>query len=481
MNQTYKILIGNELSKGSSIIPVVNPFSNETFAEVCLADSVEIEKAINLAEEAFKKTRILPAYKRSQICNEVASGIKKKSDELSRIISQESGKPLIYARAEVARSISTFEIASQEALRLDGEMLTLDITESAHGKAGLTRRFPIGPIAGISPFNFPLNLVAHKVAPALASGNPIIIKPASSTPLTALLLGEIVKETSAIEGSLSILPCTSESATPLVEDPRLKMVTFTGSPKVGWDLKNRAGSKKVVLELGGNAGVIVEPDTEISLAAKKITFGAFVYSGQVCISIQRVYVHTSIYDEFLENLINETIKFRPGDPLDETVTMGPMIDQKNAKRIETWVNKAVSEGAKVLTGGNRYNNYYQPTILTNVNPSLPIACSEAFGPILIVNPYSNFQDAIKAVNNTDFGLQAGVFTNNMNKALSAFNQLDVGGVIINDIPTFRVDNMPYGGVKNSGFGREGIKYSLREMTEIKLLVYNHLLENENIT
>jgi len=478
MNKTYDILIGNELTKGTSVIPVVNPFTGEPFAEVCLADSVEIDKAINLAEEAFKKTRVLPSYQRSRICAEVASGIQDRSDEFSKIIAQESGKPLIYARAEVARSVSTFEIASQEALRLDGEMLTLDITESAHGKAGLTRRFPIGPIAGISPFNFPLNLVAHKVAPALACGNPIIIKPASSTPLTALLLGEIVQNTQAIEGSLSVLPCTSKNATPLVEDPRLKMVTFTGSPKVGWDIKKRAGRKKVVLELGGNAGVIVEPDAEIDLAAKKIAFGAFVYSGQVCISIQRVYVHASKYNDLLESLINETKAFRPGDPLDENVTMGPMIDQENAKRIESWVNEAVAEGAKILIGGNRDNNYYPPTILTNVNPNLPVACSEAFGPILIVNSYTNFNDAIKAVNNTDFGLQAGVFTNNMNKALGAFNQLDVGGVVINDIPTFRVDNMPYGGVKDSGFGREGIKYSLREMTEIKLLVYNHLMENK---
>jgi acyl-CoA reductase-like NAD-dependent aldehyde dehydrogenase len=480
MNKVYDIFIGKELIKRTSVIPVVNPFTGEPFAEVSLADSVEIDKAINLAEEAFKKTRVLPSYQRSLICAEVASGIQNRSDEFSKIIAQESGKPLIYARAEVARSVSTFEIASQEALRLDGEMLTLDITESAHGKAGLTRRFPIGPIAGISPFNFPLNLVAHKVAPALACGNPIIIKPASSTPLTALLLGEIVQNTQAIEGSLSVLPCTSKNATPLVEDSRLKMITFTGSPNVGWDIKKRAGRKKVVLELGGNAGVIVEPDAEIDFAANKIAFGAFVYSGQVCISVQRVFVHTSKYDDFLKSLISKTQAFRPGDPLDEKVTMGPMIDLGNAERIESWVNEAVAEGAKIQTGGKRDNNYYPPTILTNVNPNLPVACSEAFGPILIVNSYTNFNDAIKEVNNTDFGLQAGIFTNDINKAFGAFNQLDVGGVVINDIPTFRVDNMPYGGVKDSGFGREGIKYSLREMTEIKLLVYNHLLENKNI-
>ena len=478
MKNINDILIRKEPIKGTSVLPVVNPFTEEPFAEVCLAESVEIDKAINLAEEAFKKTRVLPSYQRSRLCAEVASGIQDRSEEFAKIIVQESGKPLIYARTEVARSVSTFEIASQEALRLDGEMLTLDITESAHGKAGLTRRFPIGPIAGISPFNFPLNLVAHKVAPALACGNPIIIKPASSTPLTALLLEKIVQNTQAIEGSLSVLPCTSKNAAPLVEDPRLKMVTFTGSPDVGWDIKKRAGRKKVVLELGGNAGVIVEPDAEIDLAAKKIAFGAFVYSGQVCISVQRVFVHASKHDDFLNSLINETQAFRSGDPLDEKVTMGPMIDLESAERIESWVNEAVAEGAKIQTGGKRVKNYYPPTILTNVNPNLPVACREAFGPILIVNTYTNFNDAIKAVNNTAFGLQAGVFTNNMNKALGAFNQLDVGGVVINDIPTFRVDNMPYGGVKDSGFGREGIKYSLREMTEIKLLVYNHLMENK---
>ena len=478
MKKINDLLIGKQPIKGTSVLPVVNPFTGEPFAEVCLAESVEIDKAINLAEEAFKKTRVLPSYQRSRLCAEVASGIQDRSEEFAKIIVQESGKPLIYARTEVARSVSTFEIASQEALRLDGEMLTLDITESAHGKAGLTRRFPIGPIAGISPFNYPLNLVAHKVAPALACGNPIIIKPASSTPLSALLLEKIVQNTQAIEGSVRVLPCTSKNAAPLVEDPRLKMVTFTGSPDVGWGIKKRAGRKKVVLELGGNAGVIVEPDAEIDLAAKKIAFGAFVYSGQVCISVQRVFVHASKHDDFLNSLINETQAFRSGDPLDEKVTMGPMIDLESAERIESWVNEAVAEGAKIQTGGKRVKNYYPPTILTNVNPNLPVACREAFGPILIVNTYSNFNDAIKAVNNTDFGLQAGVFTNNMNKALGAFNQLDVGGVVINDIPTFRVDNMPYGGIKDSGFGREGIKYSLREMTEIKLLVYNHLMENK---
>ena len=478
MTKTHDLLIGKEWLRSAHTIPVVNPFTEEAFAEVCLANAAEIEQAIDLSIKAFRKTRVLPAYHRSRICSEVAHGIKNRSNDFARTIAQESGKPLVYAKAEVARSISTFEIASQEALRLDGEMLTLDITEAAQGKSGLTRRFPIGPIAGISPFNFPLNLVSHKVAPALACGNPIIIKPASSTPLTALLLGEVVLNTSAIEGSFSVLPCSGKDATPLVEDPRLKMITFTGSPSVGWDIKRRAGRKKVVLELGGNAGVIVEPDADLDLAVKRIAFGAFVYSGQVCISVQRAYVHVSRFEEFLNKLIKQTKELKFGDPLDEAVTIGPMINRENAVRIESWVNEAVVAGAKVVSGGQRDAAYYPPTILTGVDSKLSVSCNEAFGPILTVDSYSDFQDAVERINNSDYGLQAGIFTNQMDKTLNAFNQLEVGGVIINDVPTFRVDNMPYGGLKDSGFGREGIKYSLQEMTEIKLLVYNHLMENQ---
>ncbi len=478
MAKTHDLLIGKEWRKSARTIPIVNPFTDKTFADVCLADTAEIEEAIDLADRAFVKSRNAPAFIRSRICAGVAQGIRDRSEDFARTIAMESGKPLVYARAEVIRSISTFEIASHEALRLDGEMLTLDIAESARGKSGLTRRLPIGPVSGISPFNFPLNLVSHKVAPALACGNPIVIKPASSTPLTALLLGEVILNTEAVEGSFSVLPCSGKDATPLVEDPRFKMISFTGSPGVGWDIKRRAGRKKIVLELGGNAGVIVEPDADIDLAAKRIAFGAFVYSGQVCISVQRAYVHASRYDDFLNRLITETEAFKSGDPLDEAVTFGPMIDSDNAERIETWVNEAVTAGAKVVSGGKRNGTYYAPTILTNVDPKLSVSCNEAFGPIMVVDSYTDFQDAIERVNDSEFGLQAGIFTNQMDKTLKAYNQLEVGGVVINDVPTFRIDNMPYGGVKDSGFGREGIKYSLQEMTEIKLLVYNHLMENQ---
>ncbi len=413
---------------------------------------------------------------RSRVCSQIAEGIKNRSEEFARLITLESGKPLIFSRAEVARSISTFTIAAEEALRIPAEILNLDITEAARGKMGLTRRFPIGPVSGISPFNFPLNLVAHKVAPAFACGNPIVLKPSSLTPLTALLLGKVIMESEAIEGSFSVLPCKGGEAAPLVEDPRLKMVSFTGSPPVGWDIKRRAGKKKVTLELGGNAGVIIEPDANLDLAAKKVCFGAFVYSGQVCISVQRVFIHESCFKGFIDRLVAEIGQLKKGDPLDEFVTLGPMIDLDNAQRIESWVKEAVEDGAQMITGGKREDTFFEPTVLTQVDPKNQLVCNEAFGPILVVESYSDFQSALDQVNNSPFGLQAGVFTNQMDQAMRSFNQLEVGGVVLNDVPTFRVDNMPYGGVKDSGFGREGIKYSIEEMTEIKLLVMNQYLE-----
>lgn len=477
MIKTHGLLIGKKWRKTDQTLPVVNPYTRETFAEISLAEPPEIEQAIALAEKAFGKTRRLPAYARSQICTSIAQGIHSRSEEFARTISMESGKPLIYARSEVDRSINTFKIAAEEALRIDGEQLTLDISEGARGKAGLVRRYPIGPISGISPFNFPLNLVAHKVAPAIASGNPIVLKPSSATPLTALLLGEVILGTEAPEGSFSVVPCHGKDATALVQDPRLKMITFTGSPAVGWDIKRRAGKKRVTLELGGNAAVIVEPDADIATAAKKTAFGAFVFSGQVCISVQRAYVHESRFAEFMEHLVRETHTFKFGDPLDETTTFGPMIDRNNADRIHSWIQNAVQSGASLVTGGEQDAGFVSPAILTGVDPGADICCKEAFGPVLVVEPYTDFDAVIRRVNDSTYGLQAGLFTNQMDKILRAFNKLEVGGLIVNDVPTFRVDNMPYGGVKDSGFGREGIKYSIEEMTEIKLLVYNHYMED----
>ncbi|MFQ5443442.1 MAG: aldehyde dehydrogenase family protein [Nitrospinales bacterium] len=473
MTQKHNFLIGREWREGFKTLPVTNPYNKEVIGEVCLAGEEEIQQAIDVAEKAFRVTKKLPTYMRSRICLQIAEGIKKHFDEFSRLITLESGKPLVYARAEVTRSIATFTIAAEEANRIGGEVLPLDISESGRGKLGIVRHFPIGPVAGISPFNFPLNLVAHKVAPAMACGNPIVLKPSSSTPLTALLLGKVILETDCPEGSFSVLPCRAADATPLVEDPRFKMITFTGSPSVGWDIKRRAGKKKVTLELGGNAGVIVESDADLNLAAQKICFGAFAFSGQVCISVQRAFVHESIFPKFVDRLIKEVNQLKFGDPLEETVTFGPMIDLANAERVDSWIQESKDQGAKVLTGGKRDGTFYAPTVITGTKPSAKVSCKEAFGPILVVEPYTDFQSAVNSVNDSTFGLQAGVFTNQMDKALSAFQQLEVGGVMINDVPTFRVDNMPYGGVKDSGFGREGIKYSIEEMTEIKLLVLNN--------
>jgi glyceraldehyde-3-phosphate dehydrogenase (NADP+) len=476
MTQKHAYLIGREWREGVPTLPVRNPHTQEVIAEVCLAGTREILQAIDLASRAFEKTRFLPAYVRSRICTQIAEGIRRRGEEFARTIALESGKPLTLARAEAARGADTFSIAAEEAKRISGEVLNLDIAEHAHGKFGLVRRFPIGPIAGISPFNFPLNLVAHKVAPALACGCPIVLKPSSTTPLTALLLARVVLETEAVEGSLSVVPCRSADAAPLVEDPRLKLVTFTGSPATGWDIKRRAGKKRVVLELGGNAAVVIEPDADLPLAAQKICAGAFAFSGQVCISVQRVYVHESRFAEFSRLLEHETKKLNIGDPMDGNTDFGPMIDVENAERIKSWIDDAVRHGARIVTGGKRTGTLVEPTILTGVAENQPVVCKEAFAPVLVLEPYADFRTALRRVNDSDFGLQAGIFTNQMDKIMLAYNLLEVGGVVINDAPTFRVDNMPYGGVKDSGFGREGIRYALEEMTEMKILVLNNPVE-----
>ncbi len=470
MTQKHPYLISHHWEHSEDTVPVTNPYTQQVFAEVSLASPSTIDRAIESAHKVFETTRKLASYQRAQICLTIAEKIKTRQEEFAETITLESGKPIIYSRAEVARTITTFRIAAEEASRIHGELLNLDITENSQDKTGLVRRYPIGPISGISPFNFPLNLVAHKVAPALAVGNPMVLKPSSFTPLTALLLGRVICESGIPEGMISILPCRSRDATALVEDDRLKMVTFTGSPPVGWDIKSRAGRKRVTLELGGNAGVIIEPDADLDLAAKRVCFGAFSFSGQVCISVQRTYVHESIFDAFKDKLLKEVAQLKKGDTLLETTTIGPLIDLENAKRIEQWVEEAVSAGAELLAGGKRNGTFVEPAVLTRVSPKVQAFCQEAFGPLLVLEPYSDFNEAVSNVNNSSFGLQAGIFTNQLDKAFGAFDKLEVGGVVLNDVPTFRVDNMPYGGVKDSGFGREGIKYTIEEMTEIKLLV-----------
>ncbi len=468
----YKFLVGGEWRSSSKMIEVTNPYTKKIFAEVFAAAPEDVEDAVSYAQEAFEETRTLPSHVRSKICSQIAQELCERKEEMAKIIAMESGKPLFYSRSEVDRAISTFTIASEEAKRIGGELIPLDITDKGENRIGITRRFPIGPVACISPFNYPLNLVVHKIAPALACGNPIVLKPASATPLTSLTLAEIVMGTALPKKALSVLPMNRGTATPLIEDDRFKLITFTGSCDVGWNIKNRAKKKKVSLELGGNGAVVIHEDANIDYATERCTMGAFAFSGQVCTAVQRIYVHENIYDEFIKKFIDETNELVIGDPLNERTGFGPMIDLENAKRIEEWVDEAVEHGSTVLIGGKRDGLFYYPTILTDVDKNLRINKKEAFGPIAVVYRYKKFEDAIKEVNDSIYGLQAGIFVKDVALIMKGFEKIDVGGLMINDVPTFRVDNMPFGGVKSSGFGREGVKYAIEEMTEIKVMVLN---------
>lgn len=476
MSRLYRFLINGKWKTSEEMIEVRNPYNGEIVGTVYRPSAQDVEDAIQFSVKAFEDTKKLPSYRRSEILRKAASEIERRKEELAKILCQESGKPIKSARGEVVRAVSTLSIASEEANRIVGEAVPLDITPAAGNRLGIVRRFPLGPIAGISPFNFPLNLVCHKVAPALASGNTISVKPASATPLSALLLGEILSEAGALPGSYNVLPCSAEVAEPLVTDPRLKMVTFTGSAEVGWGLKPKAGKKRVCLELGGNAAVIVEPDADMHTAVDRCVLGGFAYAGQICISVQRIYVHENVYEGFESAFINGVKGLKVGDPLSEDTDLGPMIDEASAIRTGKWIEESVSQGAKILTGGNRDGTLFEPTVLTNVPREAKVLCKEVFAPVVVLDRYKSFEETLEKVNDSVFGLQAGVFTKDIEKAFIAFNEIDVGGVIINDIPTYRVDHMPYGGVKDSGFGREGVKYTIEEMTELKIMVVNHGLQ-----
>jgi glyceraldehyde-3-phosphate dehydrogenase (NADP+) len=452
--------------------PVRNPFNGEVLAEVCLAGESEADEAVQSAVAAFAVSRRLPAHKRAEALQKITGEITARKEEFARCLSAESGKPITDARREVGRAITTFTVAAEEAKRIPGEIVPLDITPGTDNHVGLSRRVPIGPILGITPFNFPLNLVAHKVAPALAVGNPIVLKPAPQTPLTSLLLGEVILLAGLPSGMVSILPCANAVAERMVMDERFKMVSFTGSASVGWMLKGKAGKKRVVLELGGNAGVIVEPDADLDHAADRCAVGGYAYSGQTCISVQRIYAHESVCQRFLDKLIKRVRALKVGDPSDETTVIGPLIDEGAAKRVEAWIREAEAAGAKIRIGGKRQGSVVEATVLTDVTPEMKVSCQEIFGPVVTVSPYVKFDDALAGINDSPYGLQAGVFTRDIKKAFQSYRDLDVGTVLINEIPTFRADHMPYGGVKDSGLGREGLRYAIEEMTESKLLVLN---------
>ncbi len=398
-------------------------------------------------------------------------GIKKRKSDFIDSIIKESAKPLIYARAEVERAISTFAWAAGEAERFAGEAIPIDTQPAGKDKIALAQRFPRGIIYGITPFNFPLNLVAHKVAPALASRNSIIVKPSQKTPLTALLLGEVFLESGLPKSSLQVVPMDVELMQKVFDDDRIKMISFTGSADVGWKLKSLAGKKAVTLELGGNAPVIIDETADIESSVNKVTVGAFAYSGQVCISVQRIYIQQKIFDQWTENFVKSAQSLKRGDPKLETTQISSLIDEAAAKRIEAWVNEAVSNGAKLLCGGQRDGNFYEPTVLTNTTSEMKVVSEEAFAPIAVVEKFDDFEEAIQMANQTKYGLQAGVFTKNFANAKFAFERLEYGSVIINESPSLRIDNMPYGGVKDSGFGREGLRYAMEEMTEIRLMIF----------
>ncbi len=414
--------------------------------------------------------RVLSGNERSKILSRIAEGINERRSEFAELITNESGKPIRFSRAEVDRAISTFSIASEEATRINGEVIPLDGVSTGKNRKGIVTRFPLGPIACITPFNFPLNLIAHKVAPAIASGNSFIIKPSPQAPLTSLILGECLLESGLPPGAVSILPTSNACAELLVTDLRIAMLSFTGSARVGWELKQKAGKKKVALELGGNAAVIVDKHADIALAVERCVLGAFAYAGQVCIKVQRIFVHKDVYQQFEIKFLKACSEVRVGNPLEIDTIVGPMISLGEAERVEQWVKEAVSAGANIACGGGRKSSMFEPTVLDSVTPAMRVCSEEIFGPVVTLKSVNSVEDAVDEANNSRYGLQAGIFSSDVNSIMFAYNHLNVGGVVANDSPSFRVDNMPYGGVKDSGFGREGVRYAIQEMTEPKLLV-----------
>jgi acyl-CoA reductase-like NAD-dependent aldehyde dehydrogenase len=474
LKSAYPYYLANQAIYANDSLIVTDKYSGEIATRVAVADATVIDQALNAAVLAQKAMAQMPAYERQQVLEHCVLRFRERAEELAATLCVEAGKPIKDARGEVSRLIDTFKIAAEEATRINGETIALDITARAKGYRGMTKRVPVGVCSFISPFNFPLNLAAHKIAPAIAAGCPFILKPASLTPIGALLIGEVLAETSLPQGAFSILPCRRDGADLFTTDERIKLLSFTGSPEVGWALKAKAGKKKVTLELGGNAACIVDADANIDDAVKRIIFGAFYQSGQSCISVQRILIHDAIYEQVKEKLVAASVNLVMGSPHDEQTFIGPMISEKEAQRLQSWIQQAVTQGANLLCGGQRHGAMLQATLLENVPNSASLYCEEAFGPVAIISSFSDFDHALAQVNDSMFGLQAGIFTRDIYKAYKAWDTLDVGGVVIGDVPSWRVDNMPYGGVKDSGLGREGIRYAIEDMTEVRLLIVREL-------
>ncbi len=451
---------------------IKSPFDGSVLARVFQGTRKHAEMAIAAAVKAFGTTRRLPAFERQRVLRKIALGIGERKEEFTRTLCLEAGKPIKAARTEVDRAIFTFTVAAEESTRNYGEYLPLDWQEFTAGRWGIVRRFPLGPIAGITPFNFPLNLVAHKLAPAMAAGCPIVLKPAPQTPLSALLLAEVVQQAGWPDGGLSVVPLSNDDAGLLVTDDRIKLISFTGSASVGWDIKRRAGKKKVLLELGGNAAVVVHGDCDLAYAAERCVAGGFAYAGQSCISVQRILVEHAVYGRFTDLLVQGVRQLKMGDPLEGTTDVGPLIRESDAVRTVDWIQEALRGGAQLLCGGKRTGSMVEPTVLTGTRPDMKVNCQEIFGPVVTVEPYNEFGEALTRINDSAYGLQAGVFTRDAKRLFQAYEELEVGAVIAGDVPTFRIDQMPYGGIKDSGLGREGLRYAIEEMTEPKLMVMN---------
>ena len=470
-SDTVPIYLAGEFVHASTPLEVRDPATDELVATTWQAGPDELERATVAAVDAFAATRRLASFERRDALAHVAECISRDADELAELLSRESGKPIRDAKVEVGRGALTFRIAAEEAQRINGEWLPLDWTAANRGRGGIVRRYPIGPVAGISPFNFPLNLAAHKVAPAIAAGCSIVLKPPSKDPLVMLRIAGYLAETSLPKGAVSILPMDRPTGDRMVADDRFKLLSFTGSPSVGWKMKAEAGKKKVVLELGGNAGAIVDETADLDWAVARLAFGAFAYSGQVCISVQRIYVVESIYEDFQRRFVEKVRQLQMGSPLDPATDLGPMVDAKAVARTHEWVGEALADGAKALVGGEPDGLFYPPTVLVDVPKDARVCGEEVFAPVVNLFPVPDFKAAVAQINDSQFGLQCGVFTNDLERTLLAHDELEVGGVIVNDVPTWRTDAMPYGGVKDSGLGREGLRWSIEDMTEPRLLAF----------
>jgi acyl-CoA reductase-like NAD-dependent aldehyde dehydrogenase len=469
--KTYPYYLANRAQQPNTDLAVLNKFNGKVATRVAVPDAKVVERAIAAAVKATAPMRNFKPWARQAVLQHCASRFAERRDELAEALCVEAGKPIKDAAGEVTRLIAPVPIAAEEAVRLNGQTLNLELASRLDGYHGYTKRVPVGPVSFITPFNFPLNLVAHKVAPAIAAGCPFVLKPSEKTPIGALIIGEVLAETDLPKGAFSILTVDGEHAAPLVEDERFKLLSFTGG-QIGWALKARAGRKKVVLELGGNAACIIDADQgpHLKHVVERLVFGAFYQSGQSCIGVQRIYAHADVYDALKRMLVAATRKLKAGDPMDKDVFLGPMIDEAAAERLHGWIQEAKRAGGKILCGGRRDGNMLEATLMENVPSDAKVNQAEAFGPFALLAPFEKFDDAIAAVNDSDYGLQAGIFTDSLDHAMRAWNELEQGGVIVNDIPSFRVDNMPYGGVKLSGFGREGLRYAIEDMTEIRLMV-----------